>query len=281
MLQLTLLEKLTILFDLVLASPFFIFLLIFTILVFVILLDSKNYKKRQVQTYITGIYMLVFIAVIIKHHSSFLSVIDYLVNNIFIIFYFPNIAIYSAMIIFINIIMLKSIFSKKDKVIRTLNMASYSIIMYLMLLIIYTISTEQVNVYSELTLYSNKTLLVLIEISNILFVIWMVLLLINKLLDFLETKGIRTKSRIPNIYPDKEIITIEKEVVKEIEKEVIKEVEKEVIKEVEVVKEVVKEVIKEVPVEKIVYKEKTEDIFTKEDYLVMLNILRNKEGYKK
>lgn len=255
MLKLTLLEKLKILFDLVLASPFFIFLLIFTILVFIILLDSKNYKRKQVQTYIMGIYILVFVAVIIKHHSSFLSVIDYLVNNVFVIFYFPNIAIYATMIIFINIIMLRSIFSKKDKVIRTLNMASYSVIMYLMLLIIYTISTENIDVYSELNMYSNQTLLVLIEISNIIFVIWMVLLLINKLLDFLETKGIRTKSRIPNIYPNKEIITVEKEIIKE--------------------------VIKEVPVEKIIYKEKKEDLFTKEEYLMMIDILKNKEDYKK
>ena len=65
MLQLTLLEKLKILFDLVLASPFFIFLLIFTILVFVILLDSKNYKKKQMKRYIAGIYALVFIGVVI------------------------------------------------------------------------------------------------------------------------------------------------------------------------------------------------------------------------
>lgn len=263
MLQLTLLEKLKILFDLILASPFFIFLLIFTILVFVILLDSKNYKKRQVQTYISGIYILVFIAVIIKHHSSFLSVIDYLINNIFVIFYFPNIAIYAAMIIFANILMLKSIFTKKDKVIRTLNMASYSIIMYLMLLVIYTISTESIDVYSTLTMYSNQTLLVLIETSNIIFVIWMILLLINKVLDFLETKGIRTKSRIPNIYPDKEIITVEKEVIKEVPKEIVKEV------------------VREVPVEKIIYKEKKEELFTKEEYLMMLDILRNKEDYKK
>ena len=130
-------------------------------------------------------------------------------------------------------------------------MASYSIIMYLMLLIIYTISTESIDVYSQLTMYSNKTLLVLIELSNIIFVIWMLLLLINKLLDFLETKGIHTKSLIPNIYPNKEIVTIEKEI------------------------------IKEVPVEKIIYKEKKEELFTKEEYLMMVDILRNKEDYKK
>ncbi len=258
MLQLTLLEKLKILFDLILASPFFIFLLIFTILVFIILLDSKNYKKRQVQKYILGIYLLVFIAVIIKHHSSFLSVVDYLINNVFVIFYFPNIAVYATMIIIINIIMLKSIFSNKDKIIRTVNMASYSIIMYLMLLIIYTITTESIDVYNEVSLYSNTTILSLVELSNILFLIWIILILLNKLLDFLETKGLKTKSKIlPTI--EKEIVTVEKEVIKEVPVEVIKEVP--------------------IEVERVVYKEKQVDMFTKEEYLVMLNILKN--DYKK
>lgn len=258
MLQLTLLEKLKILFDLILASPFFIFLLIFTILVFIILLDSKNYKKRQVKKYIFGIYLLVFIAVIIKHHSSFLSVIDYLINNIFVIFYFPNIAVYGSMIVIINIIMLRSIFSKKDAIIRTINMASYSIIMYLMLLIVYTITIENIDVYNEISLYSNNALLTLIELSNIIFIIWMILLLINKLLDFLETKGFKTKSKIlPTA--EKEIITVEKEVIKEVPVEIIREVP--------------------IEVEKVIYKEKEVDMFTKDEYLIMLNILKN--DYKK
>lgn len=258
MLQLTLLEKLKILFDLILASPFFIFLLIFTILVFIILLDSKNYKKRQVQKYILGIYLLVFIAVIIKHHSSFISVVDYLINNVFVIFYFPNIAVYATMIIIINLIMLKSIFSNKDKIIRIVNMASYSIIMYLMLLIIYTITTESIDVYNEVSLYSNTTILSLVELSNILFLIWIILIILNKLLDFLETKGLKTKSKIlPTT--EKEIVTVEKEVIKEVPVEVIKEVP--------------------IEVERVVYKEKQVDMFTKEEYLVMLNILKN--DYKK
>lgn len=246
MLQLTLLEKLQILFDLILTSSFFIFLLIFTILVFIILFDSRNYKRKTITRYIIGIYTLLFISVIIKYHSSFLSIIDYLINNIFVIFYFPNIAIYASMIIIINIIMLRSLFSNKNNALRLLNIASYSIIMYLMLLIIHTITTQNLNVYDQISLYSNQNVLVLIELSNILFIIWMILLLVNKLLDFLETKGIKTKSHF-----------IKKE-------EPIVEV-----------KYIEKEIVKEVPVERIIYKEKQEDIFTKEEYLTMLKILKN------
>lgn len=265
MLQLTLFEKLKVLFDLILGSPFFIFLFIFTILVFIILLDSKNYKRKKIKRYIFGIYLLVFVAVIIKYHSSFLSILDYLMNNIFVIFYFPNIAVYAFMIIIINIIMLKSLFSNEDKLLRVINIAFYSFIMYLMLLIIYTITTNQLNVYDQISLYSNQNTLVLIEISNILFVVWMVLMLVNKLLNFFETRGIRIKSRF--IKDNEENIKVEY-----IEKEVIKEVP------------IIKEVIKEVPVEKIIYKDKPEEMYTKEEYtfskeeyLMLLKILKSKE----
>jgi len=265
MLQLTLFEKLKVLFDLILGSPFFIFLFIFTILIFIILLDSKNYKRKKIKRYIFGIYLLVFIAVIIKYHSSFLSILDYLINNVFVIFYFPNIAVYAFMIIIINIVMLKSLFSNKDKLLRVINIAFYSIIMYFMLLIIYTITTEQLNVYDQISLYSNQNTLVLVELSNILFVVWMVLILINKLLNFFETKGIRIKSRFISTSDDN--IKIEY-----VEKEIIKEVP------------VIKEVIKEVPVEKIIYKDKPEEMYTKEEYtfskeeyLMLLKILKSKE----
>jgi len=273
MLQLTLLEKLKILFDLILSSPFFIFLFIFTILVFIILLDSKNYKRKQIKSYIIGIYTLVFLSVIIKYHSSFLSVFDYLINDIFIIFYFPNVAVYAIMIIIINILMLRSLFSNNDKIVRTINIASYSMIMYLMLLVIYTVTTENLNVYDELSLYTNQNVLVLVEISNVIFLIWMILLLINKLLDFLENKGLKTKSILLSTNEEQNIVT------EVIEKEVIKEI----IKEVPVEKEIIKEVIKEVPVEKIIYKEKPDEMYTKDEYtfskdeyLMILRLLQSK-----
>ena len=254
MLQLTLFEKFKILFDLILASPFFIFLFIFTILAFLILMDVRSYNKTQVKQYIIGIYAIVFIAAIIKYNKAFISLFDYLMNNVAVIFYFPNLAVYAGMILIINIIMLKSIFMDTDKVERTLNIAMYSILMYLMLLIISIVSTESLNVYDQLSLYSNANVLALVELSTTIFIIWILLLIINKLLDVLEEKGLKIKSRL---FPDRPRV-------------ITRYIPKEIIRKVPV------EVIKEVPVERIVYKEKQPEIFTKEEYILMLNLLRNR-----
>ena len=258
MLKLTLFDKFKILFELMLASPFFIFLFIFTLLALCVLLDLKDTDKKKARLSILGIYLLVFIVLIIKYHSSLLSVLDYFVNNVFIIFYFPNLAIYTFMILIINVIMIKSLFLKKNEPIRVINLTLYSVIMYLMLLIIYTVSKENINVYDQASLYTNGNILALVELSNIIFVVWLIILLLDKILFLLENKGVlRTRRTITKV--------VEKEVVKEVqvpvyeqievpvEKEVIKKVPVEVIKEVQVPVE--KEVIKEVPVEKEVIKE--------------------------
>lgn len=248
MLELTIIDKLKILIDLVLKSPFFIFMFVFTFLMFIILLDSKNYKRKKIKKFIFSIYILVFIAIIIKYHTSFISVFDYLMNNVFVVFYFPNIAIYGLMILITNIVMLRHLFSNNGKIIRTINIASYSIIMYLMLLVIFIITKENIDVYNQVSLYSNEKILSLIELSNIIFVFWMILNLINKIVNF---------------FINKKSVIINQDGV--------------------LVKYIEKEVIKEVPVEKIIYKEKPEEhnkeeyTFTKEEYLTLLNILKSKE----
>ncbi len=89
MLKLTFFDKLKILFELVLSSPFFIFLFIFSLLALCILLDLKDKNKKKMKISIVGIYIIVLLAMIIKYHTEVFSVIDYFVNNIFILFYFP------------------------------------------------------------------------------------------------------------------------------------------------------------------------------------------------
>ncbi len=316
MLKLTLFDKLKIMFDLMLDSPLFIFLFIFSILSLCILLDLKEKNKNVTKLSIAGVYLVLILTLVIKYHTSVFNTLDYFINNLFIVFYFPNLAIYVVMIIISNILMFKNLFLDKKEPIRVISLCAYVLIMYMMMLIIHTVGIEHINVYDELSVYSNTNVLSLIELSNIVFVIWIIALLIDKILYMLENKEVivtnRSKKRIVTRVVEKPVIQkipvqipVEKEVIKEvpvpIEKEVIKEVikevrvevpvEKEIIKEVKVEvpvekevikevpvptgKEIIKEVKVEVPVEKIIYKEKEEkDMFTKEEYIIMSEILK-------
>lgn len=270
MIKLTLFDKLKILFDLMIGSPLFILIFIFSILTLCILLDLKDKQKNVTKLSLAGIYLLILLVLLIKYHSSALQTIDYFFNNLFIVFYFPNLAVYVVMIIIANILMYKNLFLDKKEPIRIFSLCAYMIIMYLMMLIIHTIGIEKLDVYDQTSVYSSNSIISLVELSNIVFMIWIIALLTNRLIVLLEDRGLivtnRSKKRIVTKVVEKKVIQkvpVQIPVNKEVIKEITVPVEKEIIKEVEV------------PVEKIIYKDKKEeDRFTKEEYIIMSEILK-------
>lgn len=186
MVQFSFAEKMKTLLNIVSSSPFFIFLIIFFILLGIVLFDSINYEKRKIKRLYVIIYMTVFLAIIIKYNSSLLQLVDYLVNNIFVIIYYPNLAVYILMIIIANVLVIRSVF-KKDmpKYIKVINIICYCMKIFLMFLILDNITTNQIDVYSQLSIYSNNKLTILVELSSGLFFIWIIILfivwLVNKL----------------------------------------------------------------------------------------------------
>ena len=225
MLKLTLFDKLKILFDLMIGSPLFIFIFIFSILTLLILLDLKDKNKNVAKLLIGGIYLVLIIILLVKYHTSVLQTLDYFFDNLFIIFYFPNLAIYVVMIVVSNILMYKNLFLDKKEPIRVVSLCAYTIIMYLMILIIYTVGVEGLDVYEETSIYSSNNMITLVELSNIVFVLWIIALLTDRLLYLLENKQLvvtnRSKKRVITKVVEKPIIEkypieipVEKEIIK-------------------------------------------------------------------
>ena len=142
-----------------------------------------------------------------------------------------------------------------------------------MMLIIHTVGTEGLDVYEITSVYSSNTMISLVELSNIVFVLWIIALLTDRIVYLLENGGIIVTNR-----SKKRIITkvVEKPVIQKVPVQI--PVDREIIREipVPVEKEIIKEVKVEVPVEveKIVYKEKHDEPFTKEEYIIMSEILK-------
>lgn len=235
MIQFSFVEKMSTLFNIVISSPFFIFLIVFFILLGIVLFDTIKYEKKKIKRAYKIIYFVILLAIIIKYNSSLLTLFDYLISNIFVIIYYPNFAIYILMIVISNILVLRSVFKKDmSKVLKIVNIVFYSIKMYLMILILDNITVNNIDVYSMSSVYSNNNLTILVELSSAVFFIWIIVLfviwLVNKLTDIILKK-------------DNNNIVNTKVETKTIIKEVVKEPEK-------------------------------EDIFTPEDYEIMLNIIK-------
>ena len=228
MIQFSLMEKMKTLFETIASSPFFIFLIVFFILLGIVLFDTIKYEQRKIKKIYVMIYLAIFLAIVIKYNTSLFQLLDYLIDNIFVILCYPNFAIYILMILISNILVLRTVFKKDmSKPMKITNIIFYCIKMFMMFLILDNITTNEIDVYSLTSVYTNNKLTMLVELSSAIFFIWILLLTILWIADNVTN----------HITKDKKVIKVTKNNSKE------KNVEK-------------------------------EDIFTEEDYIMMLNLIQ-------
>ncbi len=257
-------DKLRVILDLTTSSALFIGIVLFMILITYLLITTsdKNIKKKR-KFYIT-IYIIVLGLIIFFYHSSLLKIFDSMIDNIFMILYFPNIAAYLFAMIVTNIILWTSILNVKiNKVVKVVDCCIFTILHYLLILILNIISTNKLDVFNQTELYSNNDIVALIELSSSLFTIWIIFLIVyNLFLNYL------TKQKQP--------LKVKTEV-----KEIIKEVTKEPLlpKNITVIPA---PLVAEIPV---TIKENNTNIYDQmlslDDYKIVIDILKKQRSNKK
>lgn len=173
MTRVSLFEKIKSLVEIISSSYFFIFMLIVFIILSIYLFNTI--KKDEIKTKKTYVYAyaVIIFAIMIFYNSQIFDLLDYLIDNILIILCFPNLAVYIAMIIFLNIVMIKSVFSKKiTNINKIIYIIVYSSIHFILILILNLINKNNINVYDQTSLYSNQELLNLVSLSVIIFILW-------------------------------------------------------------------------------------------------------------
>lgn len=190
MTQTTILDKLKIIFEVSKSSKLFIGVIIFIILLALVALTTtrKNAKRGK---FIYGLaYATVLVAILVLYHDSLGKMFDYMMNNFFIVLYFPNIAVYLAAIIIANIILLVSVFGfKTPKLVKTINVIVYAIIHYLLALVLNVITKNDLDIFSQISIYGNAEAQAIIEFSSAIFMVWIVFLILYKMIRKYQLKG--------------------------------------------------------------------------------------------
>ena len=216
MTKLSLIDKLNVVWKLSKESKLYIVLLIIFICLGVglSLTNAKN-KKRNMLVYII-VASSIAIFVIASYHSSLGNMFSYMMNHLFIAIYFPNLAIYFAGLIATNIILWTSIFNlKSSKQIRTLNITIYVIMNYLLFLLLNVVNKNKLDVFNQEAIYTNQEARSLIELSSIVFIVWIVFLILYKIILIYLRKDYKPKvkkiivrkkvKKLPNNYEPKVI----------------------------------------------------------------------------
>ena len=209
-------EKLDILFDLSKSSYLYI-LIIFALLALGIIFTTTNKKNIDLNKKIyIGFAIFTFTCMFLIFHKSLSKIFDYMMNNLFIAIYFPNLAIYLAAIIITNIIVWFSIFNfKTSDSIRKLNTIIYLLMNYLLALVLSIIHKNNLDVFARESIYTNKQATAIIELSSIIFIIWILFLIIYKIILIYLKRDYKPKmkkvvvkkevKKLPENYKEKEI----------------------------------------------------------------------------
>lgn len=272
----SILDKLKLVFDLSSSNSFYIgvFCVLLFISILFITINRKN-RKEGLKTY--GIlYLIIALFIGIKFRSSLPTMFDCMMNNLFIVFYFPNISVYLASIVITNVIIWVTMFSRKSKLgIKIINSIVFLIIHYLLVLNLGIINSNKIDVFDQTSLYQNADVHALIELTGIIFIVWIIFLTIYKIIfSYLSAKNIVIKTEEKSI---NEMVEFPKEVERVASLPgSIREVASPFVVKREMTKPVV---VYEKPVtpNTAIY----EQMLTIEDYKLLLSILKEEKEKKK
>ena len=177
--QLTILEKIQVLFKLLFSSPIIIGIFVFSLFLMIVLFFNSRLNRKLVKYSFIGIYVLVIGFAFFKYGSYFLTSIDSFLTLFMANIYFPTIPVYVAIMIISFIIMIVTLSSnKRSKVVKIINTVFFTVIQMLFAVFIYVIESNKIDVSSNSNLYTNELTLTLLELGMGLFVIWIIILLI-------------------------------------------------------------------------------------------------------
>ena len=181
--KLSFIDKLKVLIDVSTSSKLFLLVIAFFFFLGIVFYKTNQKNKENVRSIYIACILFVVIFLLISYYKSIGNMIDYLTNNLFILIYFPNLAAYLTAIVIMNIILIVSLFNYRvSKLIRTINITVYCILNYILALILNVIDKYNLDVFKTESIYQNRSAQALIELSSIIFIVWILFLVIFKLI---------------------------------------------------------------------------------------------------
>lgn len=162
----SLMEKIQILMKLISSSSLFLICSILGIILLIIFIVCIILNKKINKLIFISISILVSFLLLINYGNIIVKILDTLIDSVFMALYFPSLPIYISVVFISNILFIFSIFDKNQtKTKKIINIFNSIILDILLILIIDVVSKNNINIYEQISLYTNSNLLVLLELS--------------------------------------------------------------------------------------------------------------------
>ena len=187
-------------FDLVFRNTFSSFLgietLAIALLLFLFLVLNISRKSTVVKV---GMFLIIvgfLFGVAYLNRSYTIFSIDYVIKVVMNYIYFPSTLVYFIIIVLSAVFIISSNFSKRMPPLKKwLDAIFFTIIYFLFFNFIIVVFNNKLDLTDKVGLYADKTVLSIIQLSNLFFVAWLIVLLFYKLYDYFK-----------NNYDDSEIL---------------------------------------------------------------------------
>ena len=103
--------------------------------------------------------------------------------------YFPSTVVYFFIILFVTIVMLKTVFSEKMTSFKKgVNYFFFSILYFLFMSFMALASYDGIDLINVVDLYKNEVILAIVQISNLLLVVWLIFTMFYELFKYFQKK---------------------------------------------------------------------------------------------
>lgn len=174
--QLTFFEKISVLFDNVLAYPLFLGLFIVPIIAFFL-------NKKKLNKLVIAIYSLVLIFILGINFKNIPALLDNLVEYIIKIINFPTMGIILAVIIFEITIIIMTVIRNYRTPVKIINSISFIIIQIMFGITLTLINHNKLDFTKETNLYNSLDITVMMQLIMMTFALQLALILISKAID--------------------------------------------------------------------------------------------------
>ena len=147
------------------------FLVILAIIILLLIFKKINKKKAIILMLINNIVL--FSITIINNIKEISKVFDNIATNFFTNIYFPSTYTYLFILTVINITCIKGILNKESKAYKIANTICFFIIQFIFVLILNIVATNKIDIFVKKSLFSNTNLVILLEMSINIFLIWL------------------------------------------------------------------------------------------------------------
>ena len=214
--NLSILDKIKYIFNTIASSNEFKFIIPVIFLVLLMVIISFFKKKDKVKGVYFTIYILIITALLIIYHKPIIGLLTFLINTVIQEVLYPSMALYAIILVLSNIMLIATLLNNNiNKFIKGLNVMMFTLIQILLVFVIRDVIVNNIDITLRLSQEATPGLLIMVEASMFVFVLWSLFLLVTKLImnvkDYNEEKVIEHKYKLdiennPDTYNKDEFI---------------------------------------------------------------------------